>query len=446
MATSPDSTDAPTSETPPALRLPGNGFSLWLCPETWPRPRLKLPGEAHTVWLCPETWPKPKMRLPGDGFTVWLDSASWPRPKLKLPGAAFSVWLDPAAWPVAAPVIAEPVVETPAPIQIKVNRAFTVWTDSAYKIPLSPAPKPAAAAPEVLLEPAPAPAVPAEKPVPAVPALRLPGEGFTLWTHPARVQAFRMQNPAPAAPAAPVSAPAPGHTAVTTRTPLPAAPVSSLSPAPAPRVTAPTPAAAPQPVPASSGGGSGGWIALAGCLATLGLGALHVASTQADMKAAEEKAAHTEEELIKTAAAAESLTNAKVRAENALQTTSAELTAKLDKLTTATASMGTELETARAEADKNGVALRGLETAAAKASVELADARKEFAARETALRTSLNTITEEHAQLKRAAADEAVKAKEALSRLEAEKAAAVRDAAAAAAELNALKAAAPKPQ
>ena len=69
----------------------------------------------------------------------------------------------------------------------------------------------------------------------------------------------------------------------------------------------------------------------------------------------------------------------------------------------------------------------------------LADAQKEFAAKETTLQNSLASLTEESSKAKRLASEEAAKAGEVIAKLEEAKAAAVKEAAAAMADRDALK-------
>lgn len=109
---------APVPPPPaPPIVLPGNGTTVWLAPETWPKPKIQLPGNPTSLWLDPKTWPKPKLQLPGNASTLWLDRKTWPKKprKPRAPKAA-------ATAPAAPPVFPEtPLIPAPAALK-KVQR------------------------------------------------------------------------------------------------------------------------------------------------------------------------------------------------------------------------------------------------------------------------------------------------------------------------------------
>ena len=127
-------------------------------------------------------------------------------------------------------------------------------------------------------------------------------------------------------------------------------------------------------------------------------------------------------------------------ASTSAQKAASELVAKEADNTGVVAKLKTTL-TATEEARKKEEA-RVAETSVAleKANKALADARKEFATKESSLQNNLTTLTEETSKAKRAAGEELSKAKEAVAKLEEEKANAVKEAAASQADRDLLKA------
>lgn len=138
----------------------------------------------------------------GAPFTLWLDPARWParpaalsqakvvRPPLKLPSASFTLWLDPARWP-ARPVVelAPPQVKVAPPLLKLPGASFTLWLDPARWPTAAPAP---AAAEPILQASALAAAAPESPPVQRI-ALAS-SQAFTLWTRPGQVTPLPMKN------------------------------------------------------------------------------------------------------------------------------------------------------------------------------------------------------------------------------------------------------------
>ncbi len=104
------------------LRLPGNGFSIWLRELTGQKlPSVPDPSTLRST-LAPRTpvkaalkkesapvAPAKPVQLPGDGFSVWTkQDAGPPEGAIRLPGSAFTVWTEAAAAAGSSAVV-EPV-------------------------------------------------------------------------------------------------------------------------------------------------------------------------------------------------------------------------------------------------------------------------------------------------------------------------------------------------
>ncbi|HUF63394.1 MAG TPA: hypothetical protein VMN36_15065 [Verrucomicrobiales bacterium] len=105
------------------LRLPGNGFSIWLRELTGQKlPSTPDPSTLRST-LAPRTpvkaalkkeiapaAPAKPLHLPGDGFTVWTkQEAALTEGVIRLPGSAFTVWTQPAAAAAGSLAPVEPV-------------------------------------------------------------------------------------------------------------------------------------------------------------------------------------------------------------------------------------------------------------------------------------------------------------------------------------------------
>jgi|GEM_PF-2262321 len=436
---------------PPPMSLPAQPFTLWLSPDVWPRPALRLPGEAFTVWQNPDKWPKPKMKLPAAATTLWLDERAWrtiptrlitvapaPPPLLQLPAAATTLWLDPECWP-ATPAITpqETVAPAPPPLLQLPAAATTLWLDpECWPVP----PVEVVAAPPEPLETAvaaPKPPLPEHlasriphpvSPVPAMntpitltanrsftlwitPAalaapvlataasgrspLRLPGQSFTLWTQPGRVDRVAMSNAIP----------------------------------PAARVI-------PRRTDLSRGHR---WIPIAAAAALVIAALLGVKyfSEKSQRETLEADYAALEQQK----AAELSTANAKAKeADSKAALAASELSAKTADFTSELAMVKTALAEAKATGEKAAKNFADTTAALDKANKALADATKEFAAKETTLQNNMTALTEETGKVKRVAGEEASKAKEAIAKLEGEKAAAIKSTTDAMAERDVLKA------
>lgn len=184
-------------------------------------------------------------------------------------------------------------------------------------------------------------------------------------------------------------------------------------------------------------GGSNRWLPLAAGIAIAGLVGLLYSSEKGKREAAESARDQMEAKLSAELSTAklktEEAANKATLATSELQAMKADMTGVSAKLKT---DLAAALEAGKKASDK------ATETAAAldKANKALAEAKKEWSAKESALQTSVTALTEEASKLKRTAGEEASKAREALARLEEEKASAVKEATAAMADRDTLKA------
>jgi paraquat-inducible protein B len=256
------------------------------------------------------------------------------------------------------------------PIKLSANHSFTLWTRAALAALVTPAGATTAADRT---------------------NLRLPGQSFTLWTHPGRVDRIAMRN----------------------------------APAPA-REAASRPAATSRWLP----------IAAAACLALAGFFGMKYYSEKSQRETVESDyaalAIQKDSELSTANLKAEQAANRASIAESDLKAKEADLTGEIAKLKTSLTAAGESAKKAAANATETSAALERTKTA-------LADAKKEHAAKETTLQNNATALTEEISKVKRVAGEESSKAKETVAKLEEEKAAAVKEAAAAMADRDILK-------
>ncbi|MDB6132705.1 MAG: hypothetical protein JWM59_948 [Verrucomicrobiales bacterium] len=388
------------------LKPPGNPTSVRLDPGRWPVAPLKLPGNATAVWLDPARWPKAKLKLSAASaaFTHWLNPAAWPAVILRLPSAAFTYWLDPEVWskgqaptPVATASLVEPAPEAasvPVPvleplslaapvflvdkpvIRVARSRAFTLWTKKAAEAVSPVAPTP----------------------------IKLPGKAFTLWAK------------------STVSAPIPMRNGMTAAE-LEASNRRAAA-APAPRPVHPAHTAQPQSVPSASNR----WLPLAAALALAALAGLKMVADRSTLANAEREKADLSEEVKAVIKTAKAEKEEKAARDQMLVLKAAEMEAQLKTLTEQNSKAASDLAAAQAAAAQASKAITEKATALDKAITDLEATKKEA----FGTQSQMVTTTEEAARIKRAAAAEVVTLRESLGKLEAEKAAALRDAAQAA--------------
>ena len=354
----------------------GRPFTLWQDPARWPVAPLKLPGASFSLWLDPAVWPPRTLRLPGRSFTLWLDPDRWPVSPLVLPGAGFTLWLNPETWP--APFL------VPLPVPPLVSLPVTL-------------------------------------PFPALPITMPQNKAFTLWTRPDQFTPILMRNGLTAAQLA---------TATAATATLAAAPPHPLQPVPS--TIGNTTAAVPVPfvhrlLPIA-----------AGLAAVLGLNVLmNVSETKtAAMSTAEVAGMHQQIDL-----ASKGLVEMKASNERAavdFTEKAARLEAKSLVLKEENDRLVTKLTQALESIQKTEAKLAEKNALTASLSRDLDQAKLAAATGDTQAQRAVVAASEEASTVKRAAAAEVVQLRESLARTEAEKAAALREAATAAREKNAL--------
>ena len=337
-------------------------------------------GQPFTLWQDPARWPARALVLPARGFTLWLDiNTAQPR-TWRLPGRSHTLWLDPARWPV-------PPLRLPAD-------GFTLW--------LSPETWP----PLVELT------VPAPSNLFNMPLNISQNNAFTLWTRPAQVTPIPMMNGMTAAQLLQSQIPA---TAVVLGNSHATAP--AVSDYRAPLVVKPIPIIH-RLLPLAAG-----LVAILGVLALMS-----VASSKQD-QALNGKLIEAQEAVTRlTAKLAEESKNAELKLR--------ELTVKSEQeeaKALVTNEENARLVTALAQAQETLQAREVIVAEQTKALLALTTqteaAKLTAATAETKAQALVVAGSEAASMIKREAAAEVVKLREALAKLEAEKAAALKTAA-----------------
>ncbi len=354
-------------------------------------------GAPFTLWLDPARWPAPAAAAPAASAAPPAQGRPAP---IQLPGAGFTLWLDPARWPAAA---APPAQAPPAPLQLP-GAAFTLWLDPAGWPTAAPAvSEPTPATPEPTLGGAAAPPAPAVAPRISLAHSR----AFTLWTRPGQVVPLPMKNGFTAAQfAASLATPAP----------------------PAARPAACEAAVGPPPIAWER------WMPLGtAAVAVLGLNALTAAADARKSVASQTEITgltrRVEEDAQRVTSLAhglgESLAKAESRAAQ-LQKQNARLSADLAKAQEASRQAETRAASQEAVIGGLGAQLKEALQAAAAAAVQA--------------ETAMVGAQEESSRLQRESGAALVALRQTLGGLEAEKAAAIKAAADAAAALAVLQA------
>lgn len=335
-------------------------------------------GRPFTLWQDPARWPVPPLRLPARAFTLWLNPDAWPQRVCRLPGRGFTLWLDPARWPV-------PPLTLP-------GMGFTLW--------LNPATWP---------EP-PRLSLPVSLPPPVMPIVIPPNKAFTLWTRPNHVTPIPMRNGLTAAQAAATAGPEP-----VPAIPLAAKPAVAEAAAPIPFVHRLLPIAA-------------------GLVAILGInGLMQVAeSKKSDLSTAEVAGLNQQIELSSKDLLEKEARNQKASAD--YREKAALLEAKALVLKEENDRLVTQLTQARDRLTKAEAGLADQSALSGRLETELDRLKLSLATADTKAQGAVVAATEEASAVKRAAAAEVVKLQETLAGMEAEKAAALREAATAARE------------
>ena len=286
--------------------------------------------------------------------------------------------LDPvAALPPEAtpPSVSEPVTTM---IKLPANHSFTLWTTPAALSQASKLTRPAA---------------------PGKMSMRLPGQPFTLWTQPGRVERIAMRNAV-----APVA-----HVAAKVVTIAPATPVST----------------------------GRRWLPMAACIAVAALFGAGYISQKSQRVQAEDNYAQLQIQAAAEASTAQvQILAANTKAEDALS----KLMATEKELQGEIASLKTGLVKAEKASESAQKAVLSTTSALEKTTKELSEAKVKFAARETELQTGLTTLTEESSKAKRLSGEEMSKARETIAKLEEEMAAAIKSTTAAMEERDVIRA------
>ncbi len=270
------------------------------------------------------------------------------------------------------PPVSEPVTTM---IKLPANHSFTLWTTPAA---LSQASK--------LTRPA----------IPGKVTMRLPGQPFTVWTQPGRVERIVMRN---------TVAPVAGKVAII----APARPVS----------------------------GAQRWLPIAAGIAVTALFGVGYISQKSQRVQAEDNYAQLE----KQASAEVSTAQVQILAANAKAEDAVSKLMALEKdLQGEIAILKTGLTKAEKSSESAQKAVLSTTSALEKTTKELTEAKTKFAARETELQSSLTTLTEESSKAKRLAGEEMSKAREAIAKLEEEMAAAIKSTTAAMEERDVIRA------
>ena len=345
---------------------------------TVPAPAVKEPADVQMPDAV--AMEEPPILFGGETF---VESKAAPVVEvIALPAAAMepeSMPAFPSLEPVAPlppeptlPPVSEPVTTM---IKLPANHSFTLWTTPAALSQASKLARPTVAGKATM---------------------RLPGQPFTLWTQPGRVDRIVMRNAA---------SPVVGKVA----TVAPATLVSSGQ----------------------------RWLPIAACIAVAALFGAGYVSQKSQRVEAEDNYA----QLQKQAAAEASTAQVQILAANAkAENAESKLMAREKDLQGEIASLKTGLAKAERASDSAQKAVLSTSTALEKATKELTEAKTKFAARETELQTSLTTLTEESSKAKRLAGEEISKARESIAKLEEEMAAAIKATTAAMEERDVIRA------
>lgn len=332
--------------------------------------------------------------LPANGFSLWLNPEAWPKPKLKLPAAATTLWLNPQTWPKS-------MIKLP-------GNPTTLW--------LNPSTWPVAR---------PKPAAPATSTFSKAP-LRLPGRQFTLWTQTTGTKPTLGGRPAPFK--------LPGRQfSIWTRPELAGLTAKGPQKSPAAKVAAP----AGEPSAAASGSGVSKLGLVAGAVILAGVVAkwrMDVADSRKELRAANEQK-------VAAVQAKHEAVEAKKKASESITVKNAALT----ELETKALSVSKERDGAKQSLAQTEEKLKLAETAAKEASGKLestakalTDLQKDVGVKEAAMNNSVAALKEEATKLKRSLEQKELEARDALAKIESEKAAAIKDASTAAAQVRDL--------
>lgn len=207
------------------------------------------------------------------------------------------------------------------------------------------------------------------------------------------------------------------------------APARSAAPA--------APAAQPAKPPAPAGS-SLRWIPLAATLVVAAVLAFKLAAATSQRRELEEKVGKLEGDVINGRNQLNEIRIQLAQTETALQTGKQNLTSRIEELTTRNTGLRDELAAAKLSLQTAETVAREKSAEAERAGAALEAARKESAEQLAALQEKIAALTNDLAALKRTTDAAAVQAKEAMAKLESEKAAAVKAAAEAAAQRDAL--------
>lgn len=389
----------------PFLLEAGHPFTLWLDPARWPVPALRLPGHGFTLWTRPSFLQARRLQLPGLSHTLWVDPVRWPVARLRLPSAGHTLWLDPDKWhlPVLSEIVPLPSSATePEPIPASNALAAT---------PMIPGDAP------FLNDPAP---TPAGLPFPSMPISIPQNKAFTLWTRPQHVSPIPMKN---------------GLTAAQLAAASPAASIAISTPS-GPTVAPPSVIPTPTLVlaPASSGGVWEKWLPLAAAVVAV-LGVHSLMSISASKRESLDSAEVSQMQVqigeatkgmagMKTQLAADSAAFGEKMAQ--MEATTKSLKEQKELLVTQLAGAMDANRKAEAKQTELNAMVRQL-------SIDLDKARLEASTAGTQAEGRVVAAMEEASRIKREAEGEVVRLKEALGKSEAEKAAALKAAAVAAA-------------